>query len=168
MNELNGIAIRKISAADAEGFWSTLANVAAEKKYLATVTPPPFERMQKFVLNNIHNNHAQYVALDSTNVVGWADIVPLSREGMQHVGTLGMGVRSEYRGKGIGNILLTRTIKHAWEKGLKRLELEVFSDNTCAINLYKKHGYIKEGIKRNARYQNGYYQDLVIMAQCRM
>lgn len=129
---------------------------------------PPFESVQKFVNDNIQNNNAQYVAIDSEGVIGWADIVPINRVGMEHVGSLGMGLLSEYRGKGIGNLLLTKTIKHAWENDLKRLELEVFSDNLSAISLYKKHGYVEEGVKRYSRYIDNYFQDIVIMAQCRV
>ena len=86
---------------------------------------------------------------------------------MGHVGSLGMGVIKPYRGKGYGKKLLKYVIDHAWSQGLKRLELEVFSDNKIAINLYKKMGYEVEGIKKYARFYNGIYQDIVVMAQYR-
>jgi len=85
---------------------------------------------------------------------------------MKHGGLLGMGVISEHRGKGIGKELLLRTVDHARKTGLKRIELEVFANNSVAIALYKRCGFEHEGTKRNARYINDNYEDVCIMSQC--
>ncbi|QDV54012.1 GNAT family N-acetyltransferase [Gimesia fumaroli] len=162
------ITVRQIELNDVTGFHNALSSVAAEKKYLLTVEPPPLDRVHDFVSKNVEQNHAQYVAVAGDSVVGWADIVPASRQSMEHVGRLGMGVIAEYRGRGIGDQLLKDAIAHAWRQGLKRLELEVFADNKAAINLYRKHSYQVEGVKRYARYLDDAYQDVVIMAQYRV
>lgn len=163
------VTVRQIELNDIAGFHAALSSVAREKRYLLTVEPPPMDRMQAFVKTNVEQNHAQYVAVVEDRLVGWADIVPISRQSMGHVGTLGMGVVAEYRGQGIGNRLLEITIAHAWREGLKRLELEVFADNEIAIDLYyEKHGYQIEGVKRYARCIDGVYQDVVVMGQYRI
>ncbi|MFH1299816.1 MAG: GNAT family N-acetyltransferase [Planctomycetota bacterium] len=162
------VSVRQIELNDVAGFRAALASVAGEKKYLLTIEPPPLEKINDYVKNNIATNNAQYVAVLNDSVVGWADIVPISRQSMTHVGTLGMGVVSEYRGQGIGHQLLEKTIAHAWQQGLKRLELEVFADNEIAMKLYQKHGYQVEGVKRFARCLAGVYQDVVVMAQYRV
>ena len=69
-------------------------------------------------------------------------------------------VVAAYRGKGIGSELLKTVIMHSWDAGLKRIELEVFTTNTVAVNLYKKNGFELEGTKRNARYLDGRYEDV--------
>lgn len=162
------IIFRKIELEDAQGFWSALASVAKEKKYILTIEAPPFESTRAFVQDNVEKNHAQYVAVCDNQIVGWADIIPLEHSTMAHVGGLGMGVIAEHRGQGIGSKLLESVIHHAWESGLKRLELEVFSDNEAAIALYKKHGFVQEGVKRFARVVDGHYQDIIVMAQYRI
>ncbi|QDT45936.1 Putative phosphinothricin acetyltransferase YwnH [Gimesia alba] len=162
------ISIRQIELKDVAGFHAALSSVAGEKKYLLTVEPPPLDRAREFVKKNVEQNHAQYVAVAKGSVVGWADIVPVARQSMEHVGHLGMGVVSAYRGQGIGNQLLKNAIAHAWQQGLKRLELEVFADNEPAMRLYRKHGYQVEGVKRYARCLNDVYQDVVVMAQYRV
>lgn len=162
------LVVRRIESKDAKGFYEALSSVARERKYLLTVEPAAFDKMNAFVLNNIKDNCSQYVAeLDST-IIGWADILPRStHKSMSHVGSLGMGVISKCRGKGVGNHLLKATIEHAWQKGFNRLEAEVFSDNEAAIHLYKKHSYLIEGVKKKARFIDGVYQDIVIMGQVR-
>lgn len=159
------IDIRKIQNNDVSGFYDALCDVANEKIYLLTTTPPPYDKIEKFVKNNIANNNAQYIALLNNNIIGWADIIPLERNTMSHVGHLGMGVLSDFRSQGIGLKLLQKTMTHAFSQGLTRLELEVFSDNQSAIALYKKCGFNIEGVKRYARLFSGNYQDIVIMAQ---
>jgi len=160
------IEIRQIEEKDIRGFYDALCNVAGEGIYLLTTTPPPYERMENFVRNNIENNNSQYVALLNEKVIGWADIIPLERNTMNHVGHLGMGILSDFRGLGIGSELLEKTIAHAWSQDLKRLELEVFADNEIAIKLYKKCSFEVEGVKKCARLFDNRYQDITIMAQC--
>ena len=159
--------IRPIHIDDVIGFHSALSTIAAERIYLLTTEAPPIEKMETFIRSNIDRKNAQYVAEINGEIIGWCDITPLSRQSMSHVGSLGMGVISKYRGKGVGSKLLKATINHAWEQGLKRLELEVFSSNQIAVRMYEKHGYVIEGIKKNARYFNSQYEDIVIMAQCK-
>ncbi len=161
------IKIRLIERKDITGFHAALSSVALEQKYLLTTTPPPLENIRNFIEQNISRSHSQFVALDGQKVVAWADNLPSTRQSMTHVASLGMGVIKSYRNKGIGSILLQETVNHAWGKGLMRLELEVFANNEPAIHLYQKYGYLHEGVKQNARYLNGQYIDVMMMAQCR-
>lgn len=161
------IEIRKIEKKDIAGFHQVLTEVANEGKYILSVPPIPFEKIESFILNNIKHNHAQYVAAKGSEIIAWADIIPSSRNTMSHIGSLGMGVLSTYRKQGIGTNLLSKVIAHAWEQGLIRLELEVFSGNDIAIEMYKQHGYTLEGVKKFARFYKNTYQDIVVMAQYR-
>ena len=94
--------VRKICESDVEGFTKALSSVVSERKYLLTLDPPLSEDVAKFLVSNIANNDAQYVALVEGEVVGWADIIAYQKEALSHVGVLGIGVIAEHRGKGIG------------------------------------------------------------------
>jgi RimJ/RimL family protein N-acetyltransferase len=50
------------------------------------------------------------------------------------------------------------------EKGLERIELEVYGSNKSAIRLYERAGFVVEGVKKRARKLDGEYDDLVQMA----
>lgn len=87
------------------------------------------------------------------------------RKAIRHAVTLSMSVDQDWRGKGIGSQLMAHAI--SWAKGtgiVKRIELSAFANNTVAIHLYEKFGFVLEGIRRNAGFRNGQYQDGVIMA----
>ena len=48
---------------------------------------------------------------------------------------------------------------------LKRLELQVNTDNASAIHLYEKFGFEKEGILRKNAFRDGIYIDAYTMAK---
>jgi ribosomal protein S18 acetylase RimI-like enzyme len=147
-----------------EGFHRCLDSVARERRHLAFTQAPPFESTRRFVLSNIAQNVPQLVALRGDEVVGWCDVSPMTREGFTHCGTLGMGVRKDFRRLGIGRRLLEQTIDEAGAIGLERVELEVFASNTPAIRLYDQAGFVVEGVKKRGRKLDGEHDDLVQMA----
>jgi ribosomal protein S18 acetylase RimI-like enzyme len=75
-----------------------------------------------------------------------------------------MGLLPEYRGRGLGRQLAVHAIEAARQKGIERIELEVFASNTPAIALYRALGFATEGTKRRARKLDGEYDDNIIMA----
>ena len=145
-------------------FWSALDQVAKERKYLLMLEGPKPESTVSFVKTIVEKNWTQFYAVEGGELVGWCDIIPQEREGVRHVACVGMGVVSSHRRKGIGRALLIRCIDDAFSKGVERIELEVFASNTGAIKLYQRLGFFTEGVKRNARFIDGEYDDVVVMA----
>ena len=64
-----------------------------------------------------------------------------------------IGVRTEYRGLGLGEMLLLSAIEQAIEYDLRHVTLEVRVSNHVAQNLYKKYGFTERGLRK------GYYTD---------
>jgi putative acetyltransferase len=86
----------------------------------------------------------------------------------KHVGSLGMAVRDDWQGKGVGTALMQVGVEVAdrW-LNLTRLELEVFTDNEPAIRLYKKFGFEIEGTLKQQAFRDGKYVDAYFMARLR-
>jgi ribosomal protein S18 acetylase RimI-like enzyme len=152
---LETIQIASITEEHIEGFYRCLDAVARERKYLALVQAPPLEAVRQFAPRSIESAAIRLVALsqeeNQARVVGWCDISPMEREGFTHCGRLGMGVHADFRRRGIGTRLINGAISRAKEKGLERIELEVFASNTPAIKLYEKAGFVVEGVKKKAQ-----------------
>ncbi len=91
-------------------------------------------------------------------IMGFAGIWMMADEA--HVTNL--AVRMEYRGKGIGELLLLATIDLADELKASFMTLEVRASNLVAQSLYSKYGFVQAGVRR------GYYldnrEDAVIMS----
>ena len=153
-----------ISEEHIEGFHKCLDSVARERRFLAFTEAPPLDSARRFVLANIENDVPQFVALLGGEVVGWCDVSPVAGAGFAHCGRLGMGVHQGFRGQGIGTQLLAQAMQKSRERGLERIELDVYSSNESAIRFYERAGFVVEGVKKKARKLDGAYDDLVQMA----
>jgi RimJ/RimL family protein N-acetyltransferase len=148
-----------------ESFRATLDAVAKERRYLLTLQAPPLSALQKIVSDTVAGGGVQLFAVDAPErVVGWCGIGRHQREGCRHVGNLGMGLLPDYRGQGIGARLALEAIAAARKNGIERIELEVLASNTNAIALYRKLGFVEEGVRRRARLLDGRYDDAMMMA----
>jgi L-phenylalanine/L-methionine N-acetyltransferase len=78
---------------------------------------------------------------------------------MRHVGSIGMAVRDDWQGRGIGTALMEAALDLAdnW-LNLSRIELRVYTDN-AGIALYKKFGFEVEGTHRRLAFRDGEYVD---------
>ena len=82
------------------------------------------------------------VAEHDGELVGMIDFQNGKRKRISHIGTFGMSVRSSWRNKGIGNILLSGLID--WVKTHPTIEvvsLVVMEENKSAVALYSKMGF---------------------------
>ena len=85
---------------------------------------------------------------------------------MRHVGTIGMAVRDDWQGKGVGTALMEAALDLAdnW-LNLTRIELTVYVDNAAAIALYENFGFEIEGTHRRLAFRDGEYVDAYSMAR---
>lgn len=91
------------------------------------------------------------------------------RAGRQlHVADLVITVHDDFTRKGLGAHILAALIDAAdnWHD-IRRIELNVFTDNLAAISLYEKFGFEREGTLRNDAYRDGKYVDAYVMARLR-
>lgn len=87
---------------------------------------------------------------------------------VRHAACLGMGVRDDWQGKGIGTALVRAAVELAdqW-LGLVRIELNVFPDNEAALRLYRRFGFEVEGTLRKAALREGQLMDVLVLARLR-
>ncbi len=85
---------------------------------------------------------------------------------MRHVASIGMAVRDDCQGKGIGTALMEAAMDLAdnW-LNLTRIELRVYVDNAAAIALYEKFEFEIEGTHRCLAFRAGEYVDGYSMAR---
>ena len=150
-----------------ESFHDCLDSVARERRWLAFEEAPPVERMRQFVSEGLERGMVQHYAVQGQTVVGWCDIRPSHHEVQPHSGVLGMGIRTGYRGQGLGARLVDWSLNDAWARGLTKVELQVFASNMPAIALYEKFGFEREGVKVKGRLVDGGYEDIIIMGLLR-
>jgi RimJ/RimL family protein N-acetyltransferase len=78
-----------------------------------------------------------------------------------------IGVK-EHWNKGYGGETMRLMMQHGFETlNLHRIYLKVYASNPRAIRSYEKIGFVLEGRMREASYENGAYQDDLIMSVLR-
>jgi ribosomal-protein-alanine N-acetyltransferase len=127
------------------------------------VIPPPLPKKQFSFLSRFFVRQNRHLPTESPPpehryIVGFSGIWMLAGEA--HVTNL--AVRRQYRGKGLGELLLIATIDLASELKASFMTLEVRASNLIAQSLYSKYGFVQMGVRR------GYYldnrEDAIIMS----
>jgi len=96
--------------------------------------------------------------------VGLLDLFRLDPDVMQHVMILGMYVRAEYQGLGVGTLLMDAMKILAKRLNLSRVMLTVFEGNIPAEKLYAKAGFIECG-RLPGWLQEGYINETYMVLQ---
>ena len=83
-----------------------------------------------------------------------------------HVATFGIGVHSNYHGRGVASALMVAMtdLCDNWLR-IDRTELTVFVDNESAVAVYRKFGFEIEGTGKNYALRDGKYVDAYFMAR---
>ena len=161
------VVIRKPKLEDLDLMLEMINSVVEERAMISIQEKQTKANEKKFLQNTIKNNElklaiAKVLEIDK-KVMGICSIAPgASLE--SHIGEVGIFLRKEARGKGLGKKLFIDVI----ESGIKMfkfkiLKLLVFSKNKPAISLYKGQGFKKLGtIKKGVRYYDE-YEDYDIM-----
>jgi diamine N-acetyltransferase len=70
-----------------------------------------------------------------------------------------------YWNQGYGSDAMRLLLKYGFDVlNLHRIGLEVFENNLRAVRSYEKVGFVVEGRKRQAHFQDGHYWDIIIMS----
>jgi RimJ/RimL family protein N-acetyltransferase len=102
-------------------------------------------------------NTVVIVAEVDSQVVGHCEVDRvLHSPEMSHQGILGMAIRKEHRGKGVGTAMLELALQKCKGK-FETIELSVFSTNDRAKKLYQRFHFESIGVKPRAIKRNGAY-----------
>jgi len=117
-------------------------------------------------LTHVPEHVYSYVALYQGEVIGNLGLEVCVNPRRRHVASLGMGVKDNFAGKGVGSALLQTAVDLCdnWIN-IKRLELTVYTDNEQAVNLYKKFGFQIEGESAAFAFRDGEYVAAYHMAR---
>ncbi|MFO8060097.1 MAG: GNAT family N-acetyltransferase [Bacillota bacterium] len=163
----NTVRIRPAGMRDVDDLYRIriAPGAAAETLAVPSISPEEFRAGHGRALEN-HDNHMLVAELGG-EVVGCVNLT-VNRGRRAHSATLGIAVRDDHWGRGIGKQLLSAALDLAdlW-LALHRVELEVYADNARAIALYFGLGFTAEGIKRSAAVRDGRYVDILVMGRLR-
>lgn len=160
------ILVRHAEPTDAEAIWRIFSAPQAIAGTLQ-LPFPSLERTRKRVAD-LRDGVYSLVACAGDEVVGSLGLSIPANPRRRHVGQIGMAVRDDWQGRGAGTALMTAALDLAdnW-LNLRRIELEVYTDNVAGIALYRKFGFEIEGTHQAFAFRNGQYTDAHTMARIR-
>jgi RimJ/RimL family protein N-acetyltransferase len=168
---VSSITVREAIPSDAAALLAHLKALAAEPGINIPLAPDEITttlEQEKALLSDISQSLTaiMLVAEVGGELVGELSLKAISsRRAVKHVATLGMSVRQDWRGKGVGRALLTDALEWAPTAGIKRVELYVYARNAAAIALYERFGFAVEGRRRNFIREGDAYLDDLVMAR---
>jgi len=161
------VSVRHAEPQDAEAVHRILAGPRAAAGTLQ-LPLQSVEAVRNRFFSEPHEGLYHLVACVDEEVVGHLGLETFTRPRRRHVGTIGMAVRDDWQGSGVGTALMEAALGLAdnW-LDLTRIELSVYTDNAAGIALYEKFGFEIEGTHRRYAFRNGGYVDSYSMARIR-
>lgn len=154
MTEID-ITLRQAIPSDAANLIQAIRFLNNETPYLV-VSPHALnmsvEAMEQEI-DYIFNQPNQFIllALNHNDIIGIATIVSEEEDCFKHVGELGITIKKEFWGLGLGTAMIEEMIESCLDSQIiKRIEINVQTRNNRAMNVYEQVGFTLEGIKRQA------------------
>ena len=154
------VRVRRATPDDLEVLLDLYEAVAAERVHIGGEAPVDRSRRRASWLETMDPS------TPGTSMVAEAGGAIVGQLGVTGTGRmeLGMWVRADWRGRGVGSRLVEAAIHYARSHGAYKISLEVWPHNAAAIALYEKFGFEREGyLRKHWRRRNGELWDSVVM-----
>ena len=164
----DSVVIREAKGSDANKILEYVNTISSESDFL-TFGQGEFiksiEQEEKHLDNSLKQNNAIYIIAEiDDKIVGSLNFSAGTRPRIAHTGEFGVSVLKEYWKNGIGTELIKYLIEWSKQLGLiRKINLMVRNDNFPAIHVYKKLGFIEEGVITRNLQINGRFYDALFM-----
>jgi putative acetyltransferase len=164
---LRAVEVRQASEIDLDTIVEQTWQVAAEGRWIGTEVPFDRAVRRERLASALANESAALLVADASGADGPAVVGHISVSIAPYgVADIGMLITEEWRGRGIGKLLLGSAMQWAGDTGAHKMALEVWPHNEAAIRLYRAAGFVEEGRKvRHYRRHNGELWDSVLMGR---
>jgi len=159
----HGVQVR-IATVDDAAATAEIYNQGIEDRVATYETEPRSPRDQQAWLQSIAGCYPAVVAEIDGQIVGWAGAGPYrARKCYRGIGEFSMYVRRDWRGQGVGDLLVGGLINEAERLGLWKLLSRIFPFNEASRALCRKHGFREVGIYEKHARLDGPWLDVVIV-----
>ena len=160
------IKIREIEVEDYKELWDFMKKVKGETNFLRgypNEIKMSYEDEKEYIKKVKSSETSNYfVVMKNNKMIGCIGFNGNTARKMKHYGTIGISVLKEYWGRGIATTLLEKLISWSKEKGIKKINLDVFENNERAIKLYEKFGFKLEGCIEDGIFDGENYINLLV------
>jgi len=169
MKDGRQLNVRVPEVRDAQALIDYMKEVDCETRFLAR-EPGEFgftlEQEEAFIscLADDSNRHLLIAEVEGQIVANCSVGIVMNNRRYLHRAALGISVKRDYWGLGIGRIMMNECISWSKMNGVEQLELEVVTNNESALDMYKSLNFEIYGTKKHAlKYNDGTYADEYFM-----
>lgn len=157
------LIIRYPTKADLNAMWEYINTLSKEKTFIRyrgeKISLKEESEFLTKELEEIAKNQAIFLlAFYKEKLIG-ASGIDMKDKIEKHLGVFGVTIAKEFRGEGIGSILMENVINEAVKKlsDLEIIILGVYKNNVLAKQMYKKFGFLEYGtLPKGIKLEDGY------------
>ncbi len=110
-----------------------------------------------------HLQHSRLICEIEGRVGAWIAIRQIEDDCVcMGVAEISVYVHPEYKGIGLGLVLMEHLFRHSEENGIWTLQAQVFEENRASIRLHEKSGFRKVGYRENIGQLDGKWQNTIL------
>ena len=158
--------VRRARPSDAAALHELQAEIYAEGRWFVGDGPPSAQTLERRLRAFSEETTLYLVALPPKGeVCAWLELHRLTPKRLQHVAVLTLAVSENWRQRGVATKLLENAYRWAEQNSVQKIQLNVRSNNSAALALYRVQGFEQEGCERAQIREGERYEDNLLMAK---
>jgi len=154
---------------DLKSAWEYINMLSKEQTFInyqgEEITLEMEEKWLEGEIKKISEEKAVQLFVYANNKIVGISGISMKDKAEMHIGNFGISLAKEFRGEGIGTLLMEQVLKEAGKnlKDLKIIILGVFENNPIAKKLYKNMGFVEFGNLPKGLIRKGEFIDHIYM-----
>lgn len=161
----DAVVLRPMGAGDAQDLWDDLADVDARR---STGTHATFTRDQidRWCASRSEQDDRLDLAVVDRDDGSWlGEVVVHEWDPDNRSCGFRIALRRSARGRGVGTEATRLAVDHVLaDPAVNRISLEVYAFNAAARHVYRRVGFVEEGVLREALWWDGEPHDAIVMS----
>jgi GNAT superfamily N-acetyltransferase len=141
--------VRPARQEDLSGVVAVIRTIAADDSYVvASRLAEEIDQEGVLLRHNENERRVVFVATVEDDAVGWLHVEGTQFPEMEHTAELTLGVLGEYRGEGLGSLLMEQGLEWADAQGYRKIYQNVPATNEGAVEFLERNGWDMEATRR--------------------
>lgn len=158
-------SLRRARPGDAEAWHALQATIYAEGRAFVGDGAPSAGALAARLRALEPDDGVVVFAVAAGAPIAWVEAYRLGSKRLAHVAMLTIAVADGWRGHGVGTELMKELEAWARRARVRKLQLHVRARNQAAIALYRRLGYVVEGVLAEQVAADGGFEDEWVMAR---
>jgi RimJ/RimL family protein N-acetyltransferase len=159
----SSIILRPVKKEDATSVVEAVQSIVSAGNFIQKENVRTIKQEEELITEMQTRKNLYTAILRNERIVGIVRVVRGDLDMKKHTGVFRTWLINEAQGLGIGHAIMKHTLAWGNESGLHKIWLTVFKSNEGAYHLYKKYGFVEEGVQKGQLCIDGVLDDEIYM-----